>query len=282
MRMDHSSCSSQSQIDNLTTDLAAKASASDLAAGLANKLNSADLDTSAAALVTNTGSVTAGALRDAFGRGGGIAYVAMDGNDANNGASWATAKRSVKAAVQALPLAQSGAESFRAGTVYIGPGEFIEQGDIEANREIRFVGANAKSDNVGTRIRLADGANKHVFTYGSAFAAADGFAHGLVFENLTVSANVAGQGTAAVATGGITAGATTLPLANAGSLPTSEPFDVLIDDEVIGVTAGAGSASLTINRGKYGSVAAAHAAGAVVRFAGSAIVMFAGAGSTPS
>ena len=223
-------------------------------------------------LVSDGGPFDA-ALRAAFGRGGGIAYVATDGDDANNGGSWITAKRTVKAAVAALPVMTVGSEVFHAGTVQLGPGEFVEDGLIEANREIRFIGANPKSDNTGTRITLKAGANKHVFAYTADWAAADGFCHGLTFENITISANAANQGSAAIATGGITSGATTLTLAAAGTLPTSGSFDVLIDDEILGVTAGAGTTSLTVVRGKYGSIPAAHAAAATVRFAGACIVM---------
>ena len=128
------------------------------------------------ALTTGSGRLSDVALRTAFGRGGGIADVATDGHDANNGGSWITAKRTVKAAVAALPVITVGSEVFHAGTVQLGPGEFVEDGPIEANREIRFIGANPKSDNTGTRITLKAGANKHVFAYTADWAAAAGSA----------------------------------------------------------------------------------------------------------
>lgn len=237
--------------------------------------------------VPPNGSVTTAMLApdlatkvDSGGLGGGSVYVSLDGSDTNDGKSWTKAKRTVKAGVLALPSVTVGSETFYAGTVVIGPGEFVEAGNIPVNREVRLVGSNAKSDNVGTRITLAAGANKHVFAYTSDWATADGYAHGVVYENLTISANVSAQGSAAVATGGITAAATTLALAAVGSLPTTGTFDVLIDGEILGVTAGAGSTSLTVTRGKYGTVAATHSAAAVVRYAGSAIVMRGGGFNT--
>lgn len=213
----------------------------------------------------------AGAVGTAQG-GGGMIYVALTGTDTNDGLSWASARRSVKAAVAALPVRTSGTESFRAGTVHIGPGVFVEQGNIEANREIRFVGANARSDNEGTRVELANGRNCPLFTYDPAFATADGYSHGLIFDHLTLSANVAGQASTTLAAAA-TAAATTLTVTSAAAFPQTGTFDVLIGDEIVAVTAGAGTATWTITRALYGGIAAAHAAGATVRYAGSCLVM---------
>lgn len=233
-------------------------------------------DQTATSAALKAGSVAAfidAVATSAIDLGGGFLYVSTTGNDASNGRTWMTAKRTVKAAVEALPSLTSGTESFHAGTVQIGPGEFVEDGLIQANREIRFIGANARSDNAGTTVRLATGRNVDLFRYTEAFRTAGGYSHGLSLEGFTIDANVAGQASTTLSAA-LNNSATTLTLAAA--LPVTGTFDILIDDELLAVTGGAGTTTLTVVRGRYGSVAATHASGATVRFAGSAVRLVGG------
>jgi hypothetical protein len=64
--------------------------------------------------------------------------------------------------------------------------------------------------------------------------------------------------------GSLTAGATTVVVDSADSFPTTGSFSVLIDSEVMLVTAGQGTTSWTVSRGYAGTTAAAHATAAVV------------------
>lgn len=61
-----------------------------------------------------------------------------------------------------------------------------------------------------------------------------------------------------------TTSATTMSVASAASFPGSGSYDVLIDSEIITITAGQGTTTWTITRGARGTVAATHASGATV------------------
>jgi hypothetical protein len=64
--------------------------------------------------------------------------------------------------------------------------------------------------------------------------------------------------------GTITAGATSLSVASAAEFPSADPFTILIDGEVMLVTAGQGTTTWTVTRGYGGTTAAAHTSGATV------------------
>jgi hypothetical protein len=53
-----------------------------------------------------------------------IQYVSATGNDANDGLSWGSAKKSVYAALQALPSGSTSPPTAGAGTIYISSGNF--------------------------------------------------------------------------------------------------------------------------------------------------------------
>lgn len=64
--------------------------------------------------------------------------------------------------------------------------------------------------------------------------------------------------------GAMLVGDTTLTVASATGFPTVNGFKVKIDNEVLLVTAGAGTTSWTVTRAQEGTAAAAHASGAAV------------------
>jgi Tfp pilus assembly protein PilV len=59
----------------------------------------------------------------------------------------------------------------------------------------------------------------------------------------------------------ISASDTSLTVADPSAFPSTAPFDVKIENEIVRVTAGAGSTSWTVSRAAAGTVAAAHGAG---------------------
>ena len=65
-------------------------------------------------------------------------------------------------------------------------------------------------------------------------------------------------------TASLTSSATTMTVASAGGFPTVTPFRVKIDNEVVLVTAGAGTTNWTITRAADYTTAAAHSGGAAV------------------
>lgn len=129
-----------------------------------------------------------------------VIYVSAAGSDANSGASWATAKLTVAAAVTALPLSSGGVAS-RTGTVFVGPGTFTESATpIEFNANIQiFCGTNgdsAEGVTNATVIKLANSKNTALFAYTSAYATANGFGHYLQITNCTLDGNAANNSTA--------------------------------------------------------------------------------------
>lgn len=62
-----------------------------------------------------------------------------------------------------------------------------------------------------------------------------------------------------------TSSATTLTVASAGGFPSTAPFRIQVDSEIMFVTAGAGTTTWTVSRGGDGSSAAAHLSGATVQ-----------------
>ncbi|WP_460492584.1 multicopper oxidase domain-containing protein [Dactylosporangium cerinum] len=61
-----------------------------------------------------------------------------------------------------------------------------------------------------------------------------------------------------------TAGQTTIAVASAAGFPTSGPYYVRIDNEVLQVTGGQGTTTWTVTRGQLGTAAAPHASGATL------------------
>jgi len=64
--------------------------------------------------------------------------------------------------------------------------------------------------------------------------------------------------------GSVTSGDTSLTVASASAFPSSAQFRILIDDELLLVTAGAGTTTWTVTRGIESTTAAAHSSGASV------------------
>lgn len=77
----------------------------------------------------------------------------------------------------------------------------------------------------------------------------------------------------------VTSGATTLTLTSIGDLPTSNGYRILVDSEIMLVTAGAGTTSLTVTRAQNGTTAAAHSSGATVAELEARVFRYAGTGS---
>ena len=72
-----------------------------------------------------------------------------------------------------------------------------------------------------------------------------------------------------VSAAALSASSTTVRVASASAFPQSGTFSIQIDDEIMNVTAGAGSTTWTVSRGSSGTTAAAHIIGAsVVRTTG--------------
>jgi hypothetical protein len=122
-----------------------------------------------------------------------VLYVSATGNDANPGTSWAFPKRTVAAAVNALPLSVGGVAS-HTGTVNIGPGTFVETATpIEFNADIHLVcaasGDNGEGVNNATVIQLGSGRNTSLFSYTSAYSMANGYAHFLQADHCMFDGN---------------------------------------------------------------------------------------------
>jgi hypothetical protein len=72
-------------------------------------------------------------------------------------------------------------------------------------------------------------------------------------------------GSSALLTAGVSSGATTLPLSAAIGVADGRTMRVVCEGEVMLVTAGMGTTSLTVTRGQEGTTAAAHPSGATVQ-----------------
>jgi hypothetical protein len=72
-------------------------------------------------------------------------------------------------------------------------------------------------------------------------------------------------GSSALLTAGVSSGATTLPLSAAVGVADGRTMRVVCEGEVMLVTAGMGTTSLTVTRGQEGTTAAAHPSGATVQ-----------------
>jgi hypothetical protein len=144
-------------------------------------LQLAGLAVSAASLAGQTSNLTDATVR----------YVSSTGQDLYDGKSWLTAKATVAAAVNSLPATPPYGSHF--GTVYVGPGRFVETATpIEFNSEIHLVCASSGDGGPqGSVIQLADGRNTALLSYTPQFAAADGYAHFLQVDDCTFDGNSA-------------------------------------------------------------------------------------------
>ncbi len=115
-----------------------------------------------------------------------VLFVATGGSDDNDGLTWASAKRTVAGAVNALPTKEStgsfGGGEHHFGTVYVGAGQFIEEDlPIELNAAISIIGAGGSAWYAGgTEIRM--GSDNHLFSYDTDVY--DEFAMGVRLSNL--------------------------------------------------------------------------------------------------
>ena len=126
-----------------------------------------------------------------------VRYVSTSGRDTFDGSSWSSAKATVAAALNSLPTV--GSPPIHYGTIYIGPGTFVEAATpIEFNAEIHLDCASSGDGGLaqGTVIQLAGGRNTALFSYTPAFASANGYAHFLQADNCTFDGNSAANPTA--------------------------------------------------------------------------------------
>lgn len=79
-----------------------------------------------------------------------------------------------------------------------------------------------------------------------------------------ISMNQAFNAAATTLSAGITSGATSLTVSGSNGFPSSAQYRILIDSEILLVTAGAGGGTWTVTRAQEGTSAAAHASGAPV------------------
>src|SRR5215831_6062392 len=78
-----------------------------------------------------------------------VRYVSVAGKDTNDGTSWTKAKATVAAAVNSLPRT-TGSAGIHFGTVYVGPGRFVEGATpIEFNAEFHLVCASSTDGGFG-------------------------------------------------------------------------------------------------------------------------------------
>lgn len=125
-------------------------------------------------------------------------YVTKTGNDGNNGLSVATAKLTVAAAVNALPhYGMLGGGGTHYGLINIGPGLFVERGNLELNQGISYVGSQTNVLGLGTTIQLANGANAPLFSYTpdwySSQVQNNAYSHYISMKNLDLDGNSAGN-----------------------------------------------------------------------------------------
>lgn len=123
-----------------------------------------------------------------------IIYVSKNGNDSNSGNNWGNAKLTVAGGINALPSFSGPPGPFHYGTVYIGPGQFVETNTpLEFDSYIRLEGT-ADTDAAfpnGTQIKLANGRNTSLIGFTTGFANAGGFAHFSQIDNISFDGNAA-------------------------------------------------------------------------------------------
>lgn len=122
-----------------------------------------------------------------------VLYVAATGNNSNTGSSWQAAKLTIAAAVAALPVSGTlGSGGHHYGTIYVGPGNFVEAGNLEFNQSIAYIGTQAGILGAsGTTVELANGANVPLFSYTSDWAASQQYSHDVVIKDMDLNGNSA-------------------------------------------------------------------------------------------
>ena len=121
-------------------------------------------------------------------------YVAKTGNDASDGTTQSTAKLTIANAVAALPhYGTLGAGGTHYGLINIGPGLFIEKGNLELNQGIAYVGSQTNVLGLGTTIQLANGSNAPLFSYTPDWFSSqqlnNAYSHYLSLKNLDLDGN---------------------------------------------------------------------------------------------
>ncbi len=118
-------------------------------------------------------------------------YVTTDGDDGNDGLTWATPMALPSFAVNSLPVVSSGHQARHSGVVEYGGGVITETNPpIEINAGIAHKGQNpgVSGDNTGTTIKLADGACEHLFAPTPKFT---DWAHHVLLEDIELDGNKA-------------------------------------------------------------------------------------------
>lgn len=120
-----------------------------------------------------------------------VQYVSKSGDDSADGHTWANAVATIDQAFTNLPTRGSGSNAHAYGTIYMGSGSFETAGSLplRANVHIYGTGCQNSTDQGGTEIVLADGAEAHMFDYGSF----DDWAHNVLLQDLTLNGNKANQ-----------------------------------------------------------------------------------------
>ena len=110
-----------------------------------------------------------GGVTSPAGSTGEIQFVSENGSDSNDGLTWNSAVATPDAAFANLPTRGSGDALHNYGTIYFGPGEFWTDGDLPLKANIHLIGAGTSNyqGGGGTVIRLNNGANAHMFDYGT-------------------------------------------------------------------------------------------------------------------
>ena len=128
-----------------------------------------------------------------------ILYVAKSGSDNNDGLSAGSAKLTIAAAVHALPgYGEPGRGRSHYGAINIGPGLFIEKGNLELNQGISYIGSQTNVLGLGTTIQLANDANAPLFSYTADWISSQvpnsAYSHYVSLRNLDLDGNSANNG----------------------------------------------------------------------------------------
>ena len=120
-----------------------------------------------------------------------VQYVSTFGNDGNDGKTWQTAKLTLAAAINALPVTGVGV-STQYGTVFLGPGTFVETNTpIPFNAYIHLIGTSSgDAFPMGTVLKLGNGRNTALLAYTAPFAAGNGYSHFLQVDHIIFDGNV--------------------------------------------------------------------------------------------
>jgi hypothetical protein len=214
----------QSQITNLTADLAAKASQSDLTTLQTTVQGKADTTALATKLDTTAAAATYAPRPDAD---LGTIYVTRKGNDANDGLSWGTAKATPEGALAAVAAISGQQHPNWAGNsarVLFGAGVFRTDGLLSVPNGLVVEGSGLSN----TEIQLNDGRNCNVFQSASwGTTGTSSIDDQIMFRNIKIRGRSSTQTTTpyeSVTTGSVTLTAgspVTVPVASTTGLPTA-------------------------------------------------------------